>query len=94
MKTDITYLLRTDNREITCIDEVTEDGVIHHSNGVYFLMDNPNDEEVRIMEGFGQSVQCVELVKSMKKDEKQIMELSGHLIEIIIKDIHEGGLFQ
>lgn len=93
MKKDITYTI-SGNEEILCINEIHGEQVKHHSNGVYFLMDEPDNEEVKSMTFFGQTRECFDLVESMEKGEKRQIEFNGYNFEVMVREIHEGGLFK
>lgn len=95
MKTDIIYTIKSENNEFKCIDEMMDNNeVIHHTNGGLFLMDNPNDTELKSMISFSNTNQCSNTIKNLKENESKNITFNGYDFTIIVKGIREGGFFK
>lgn len=96
-KYDIFYTITTKEakKKIVCIDEFFDDGKVnHHTDGIYYLMDNPKDKEIRLMNEFSGTERCQELVQNLKKDEKYQLNLNGYEFNITVNDVSQGGFLK
>ena len=93
MKTDIIYTITSKHNEFMCIDEIKDDDVVHHTNGGLYLMDNPNDRELKSMISYSNTNECLEIIKNMKENESENITFNGYNFTITVKSISEGGLF-